>query len=87
MTPEAIAELWVSAVRLYAIVGLAFAVVFVLLLVQRIDPAAKGSGIGFRMILIPSAAVLWPLLAWRVLAKRQPPTERNAHRLGAGPSL
>lgn len=83
MTPEAIAELWVNAVRLYAMVGLAFAVVFVLFLVQRIDPAAKGSGIAFRVILIPSATVLWPLLAWRVVTKRQPPTERNAHRAGA----
>jgi hypothetical protein len=51
----------------YAGVGLAAGVAFVALGVDRIDPAAKGSGWGFRMMILPGAAALWPwtLRAWR----------------------
>lgn len=65
---------------LYAAVGLVFAVAFVSVGVQRIDPAARGAGIGFRLIVIPGVAALWPWLAVRWVRGAPPPEERNAHR-------
>lgn len=51
---------------------------------ERIDPAARGSTTGFRLIVVPGLVVLWPLLLRRSLAGGPPPVERNAHRAGAG---
>jgi hypothetical protein len=68
----------------YAALGLAFALCFVTLGVGRIDPSAKGASIGFRLLIVPGAAALWPLLAWRWLRGAQtPPVETNAHRRAA----
>lgn len=48
--------------ELYAAAGLLFAIVFAAWGARRIDPAAQGAGIGFRLLLLPGAAVLWPWL-------------------------
>lgn len=49
----------------YLVMGLGFAVVFVISGAGRISPAARGAGWGFRLLILPGAAVVWPLLAWR----------------------
>ncbi len=59
----------------YAIIGAAFGVGFVLRGVERIDPAARGTGWGFRLLIWPGAAALWPLLARRWM--RATRTERD----------
>lgn len=64
----------------YLVVGALFALAFVLVLAPRLDPATRGSSIGFRLIIFPSVALLWPLLALRWLRGRSVPTECNAHR-------
>lgn len=64
---------------LYLMVGGCFAVPFALRGVGRLDPVAQHGTRGFRVLIIPGAIALWPLLAWR-LAKRVMPRERNAHR-------
>lgn len=75
------AELTVDIVTLYALVGGLFGLFFVARGAQRSDPAARGAGWGFRLLILPGAAALWPVLAWRWLrAAGGPPTERNAHR-------
>ena len=50
----------------YAAAGVLFAVAFVTIAVGRIDPAAVGAGIGFRLLILPGVAALWPvmLLKW-----------------------
>lgn len=55
--------LWIFGI--YASVGLAFSLPFVWLGVESIDARAREGGWGFRLILIPAAAALWPYLAWR----------------------
>ena len=60
--------------------GAIFAVPFVIRGVDRLDPDAHGSGWGFRLILLPGVAALWPLLAWRLIRRAGPPEEHNAHR-------
>ena len=54
--------------------------------VERIDPAAKGASRGFRLIIVPGAVALWPLLLRRWISGAPPPAERNAHRAAVAPS-
>jgi hypothetical protein len=80
--------LWlVRALGVYAGLGLLFAVPFALRGVERIDPAAKGASWGFRLIVVPGAVALWPLLLGRWLRGAPPPVEKNAHRVAAGRSV
>lgn len=59
------AEAIVMAVGAYGVFGLLFALLFVTMGIERVDPLAKGSGIGFRLVVMPGAAALWPLLLAR----------------------
>ncbi len=75
-----VAEWIVFAARTYLALGAAFAVVFSLFLVTRIDPAAKVSSWGFRLVILPGSVLLWPWLLVRVLRGGPPREERSAHR-------
>jgi hypothetical protein len=55
---------------LYLAAGLVFAAWFVTAGVGRISPAARGTGWGFRLLIVPGSAALWPLLAWEFIASR-----------------
>ena len=63
------AEWFVNLLTGYAALGVLFAIAFVSTGVGRVDPAAKGSGIGFRMMILPGVAALWPLLLARWIRK------------------
>ena len=79
MTP--LAETIVSAFTGYAAVGLGFAIIFLTVGIHQVDKQARGSGVGFRLIILPGVAALWPLLLMRwVRGVAEPPVERNAHR-------
>jgi membrane protein implicated in regulation of membrane protease activity len=78
---ERAAILVVDALYLYGIAGLVFAIAFVTTGVKRIDSQAIGSGVGFRVLIFPGAAALWPLLLRRWISRTgEPPEERNPHR-------
>lgn len=64
----------------YAAIGLVFAAAFSVRGAGRLDPAAKKATLGFRLIILPGSAALWPLLAWRWLRRRGVPVEVTAHR-------
>ena len=66
-----IAEGILALVVVYATIGFAFAVVFAAAGVARFDPAARGSSIWFRMLIIPGCAGLWPLMATKWLRRRK----------------
>ncbi|MYA09030.1 MAG: hypothetical protein F4060_14060 [Holophagales bacterium] len=74
------AEVVVLLCTVYIACGLAFAPFFAWRGVGHIDPAARSTGLGFRLIILPGVAVLWPVLLRRWLAGRQAPSESNAHR-------
>ena len=78
---ERVATLLVDALYLYGIAGLVFAIAFVVAGAKRIDSQAIGSGTGFRALIFPGAAALWPLLLRRWISRTaEPPEERNPHR-------
>ena len=78
---ELVATWFVYAFYLYCVLGLLFAVVFVASGVERLDPNAKGSGLAFRLLILPGSAAFWPLLLGRwVRGDRDVPKEGNPHR-------
>lgn len=82
--PIGLARIVVAVLSSYLGVGLLFAVPFVLFGVERVDPAARGATWGFRLLILPGTAALWPLLLGRLVRRRgAPPEERNAHRVAA----
>jgi hypothetical protein len=82
--PIGLARIVVVLLSSYLGIGLLFAVPFVLIGVERVDPAARGATWGFRVLILPGAAALWPLLLARLARRRDtPPEERNAHRVAA----
>jgi hypothetical protein len=78
----ALAQLIVWLLTVYVIIGLLYGLLFITLGVSRIDPSARGAGVGFRLLILPGVAALWPLLAWRwIRGMNEPPDEKNAHRI------
>lgn len=70
----------------YLALGLGFAVAFVCLGAGRVDPHAKEGTWGFRLLIIPGAAALWPLLLSRWLRGiHEPPEQCDPHRRAAVP--
>jgi hypothetical protein len=51
--------------QVYALAGIAFAVPFVLKGAARLDPDAVEGTFGFRALIFPATAALWPLLLVR----------------------
>ncbi|HEX9800487.1 MAG TPA: hypothetical protein VGC00_10015 [Thermoanaerobaculia bacterium] len=87
MSAETLATWLVLAAGVYAAAGLVFALAFVARGVERVDPAARGATLGFRLIVLPGVVALWPLLArrwWR--GATAPPVEGNAHRRATRPA-
>ena len=62
-----VAELFVDAIAVYGLAGLVFAVAFVIVGIQRVDSVAEHAPLGFRLIVMPGVAALWPLLLVRWL--------------------
>jgi hypothetical protein len=47
---------------IYLVIGLLFAIAFVIKGVTAVDEGAHGSSAGFRIIILPGVALLWPVL-------------------------
>ena len=83
---ETFAKAIVYALAMYASLGLVFAVPFVWLGVQRLDSEAQGSGVGFRLLILPGVAAFWPMFLYRLRRGIiDPPAEKNPHRLSSKP--
>lgn len=65
------AQWLVRIVVLYAAAGLVFACAFSLWGVQQVDAGARGSHPLFRVLIIPGAAALWPLMLGKWLRARR----------------
>jgi hypothetical protein len=65
----------IAALGVYLLVGSLAGAVFVVRGVGRVDRAARGTGWGFRVLIVPGCAVFWPLLIarWINEVRRPPP--------------
>jgi hypothetical protein len=61
-----------AAVALYALAGIVFAVAFHRRGLARLDPAAAGGGLGFRLLITPGLVALWPVLLRKSRGKAGP---------------
>ena len=57
----------------YGVAGAVFALGFAAWGAARIDPAAIGMPWPARLLIVPGAAALWPLLLWKCVRRRPPP--------------
>lgn len=75
------AQLLVTVLGVYAVLGVLFAVPFVWRLAGRLDPAARQGTWGFRLLILPGVMALWPYLLARLAGGAvAPPDEWTAHR-------
>lgn len=51
----------------YVGVGLVFGLFFITKGLAILDPVAKGAPVGFRLLMLPGSAALWPLLLTKLL--------------------
>ncbi len=58
-----IADLVLLAALGYVLCGLALGIPFVMRGVDRVDPAAAGASLGFRLLILPGTVALWPFMA------------------------
>ena len=65
---DGLARLLVLAAAGYLMLGVAFAIPFAARWVDRLNPAAKAGTWGFRVLIVPGAVLLWPLLIARLRA-------------------
>ena len=77
----ALAQWIVYLIGVYVACGILFAIPFTTFGVTRLDAAAKGAPIGFRLLIFPGVVALWPYLLQRWLSgAKAPRLEHNAHR-------
>jgi hypothetical protein len=70
----------VTTATVYLAIGAVVAPVIAFVGVRSVDPAAREGTRGFRFLIMPGIAMLWPLMVIRVLRGGSPPEEHNAHR-------
>ncbi|MEP1144117.1 MAG: hypothetical protein ABJH52_10385 [Henriciella sp.] len=72
---EAAAETLVLALGVYFALGLLVGLIFVFGGAGRIDPAAKGKGLPFRvrLMILPGIIGLWPIMLTKLIVQKEPP--------------
>lgn len=64
-------EVILAIVLFYALVGVVFAFFFVIRGASALDPSAKGGPWGFRVLIFPGSAALWPVLFSKIIRARK----------------
>ena len=64
------ARCFVVGAEVYLGLGFLFALPFVWRGVHGLDPLARTGTLGFRLLILPGAAALWPLLLFRLARAR-----------------
>ncbi len=61
------AGLIITIILFYLLCGLLFSALLFIKGIDRIDPAARHTGFGFRLIVLPGLIALWPFLVKKFL--------------------
>lgn len=62
---EPVARLLLTVAGIYALAGALFAIPFAWRGAGTVEPVAREGTRGFRLLILPGAATLWPLLLYR----------------------
>ena len=60
--PETIINIILTGIIVYLLCGIVFSILFISKGLQVIDEGAHGSGIGFKLIIMPGCIIFWPVL-------------------------
>ena len=78
---ETLATTFVYVLAAYAGLGFVFAVIFVWRGIARVDAGAQGTGLLFRLLVLPGVAAFWPMFLSRwARGITEAPVEKNPHR-------
>ncbi len=66
----ALATALASVLGFYLLLGIAYGLYFVTIGAAQMVPAARGAGFGFRLMILPGAILLWPVLLVRLIKGR-----------------
>lgn len=64
-------DLLIPIAAAYVGLGLLFGAFFAFKGAALLDPVAEGAPLGFRIILLPGAAALWPVLGLKLLRRKE----------------
>ena len=72
---EQAANIIVTAFGIYLLIGLLVGLVYMFGGAGRIDPAAKGNGLPFRvrLLILPGVIGLWPVMLSKLFTQKEPP--------------
>jgi hypothetical protein len=72
---EELANLIVSGLGLYVLIGTPVGLAYMSGGAGKIDPAAKGKGLPLRvrLLILPGVIALWPLMLIKLLKQTEPP--------------
>lgn len=63
------AEALLRGLQIYAAIGVVIALPFALFVAPRLDAAARGSSIAFRLLIAPGAVLLWPIVVAQAIRR------------------
>jgi nitrogen fixation/metabolism regulation signal transduction histidine kinase len=78
VTVELAQTIWMG-IGLYLAIGLFIAIAYALFAAARIDHAAEGAPLQFRLIIVPGVIGLWPIMLLRFLSFRRINTPIENH--------
>ena len=55
-------ELFLITLAVYLLIGVTFSIAFTLLGAKAIDQVAKTTSFGFKLLVLPASALLWPIM-------------------------
>jgi len=61
----------VWAFLIYLLIGFVFSLFFITLGVKQIDEGAKGTSVGFRLMIMPGTWAFWPVLLSKWIKQRK----------------
>jgi hypothetical protein len=59
---ETVINIILSITVIYLLAGILFSILFLGIGIQVTDEGAHGTGIGFKLIILPGCIIFWPLL-------------------------
>lgn len=67
-----LSDLLLSLLSVYVLLGVLLGVAFISIGLGQVDHSIRGFNLLFRLLVLPGAILLWPLVSWRWWQLRKP---------------